>query len=84
MAQEYDAALLFKNKIDDSKASGDLLELEGKVTWISYRIPGGRSAWEVMRNHEKAWHRCEGHIATAAMRVLRQFGDYLDFEIESG
>lgn len=54
MVKEYDAALLPKNKIDDSKAPGDLLELEGKVTRIAYRIPGERSALEVMRNYEKA------------------------------
>jgi OOP family OmpA-OmpF porin len=54
MQKEYDATLLPKGKIDNRKEPGELLELEGKVTHISYRIPGERSALEVMRNYEKA------------------------------
>lgn len=54
LAKDYDAAYLPAAKMDDRKAPGALLELEGKVTSISYRIPGERSALEVFRNYEKA------------------------------
>lgn len=52
--KQYDAAVLPKSKIDNRKEPGELLEIEGKVTRIAYRIPGERSALEVMRNYEKA------------------------------
>lgn len=54
MAKDYDAALLPQSKVDKAKEPGQLLELEGKVTRISYRIPGERSALEVIKNYEKA------------------------------
>ena len=54
LVKQYDAAVLPQAKIDDDDNPGELLELEGKVTRISYRIPGDRSALEVMRNYEKA------------------------------
>lgn len=54
LKKDYDAASLPMAKVDDRKAPGELLELEGKVTSISYRIPGERSALEVLRNYEKA------------------------------
>ncbi len=50
----FDTAILPKGKIDDSDAPGELLELEGKITRIDYRIPGSRTVLEVMRNYEKA------------------------------
>src|SRR5690606_20128 len=50
----FDTASLPDHKVDDADAPGDLLEIEGKITRISYRIPGERSALEVMRNYEKA------------------------------
>lgn len=54
MAKDYDSTALPMNAIVNRKAPGDLLELEGKITSISYRIPGERSALEVFRNYEKA------------------------------
>lgn len=54
LQKNYDAASLPRAKIDDRKAPSELLELEGKVTSISYRIPGEHSALEVFRNYEKA------------------------------
>lgn len=54
LRKNYDAAVLPAGIIKDKKAPGQLLELEGKVTRIAYRIPGEHSALEVLRNYEKA------------------------------
>lgn len=54
LAKDYDAAMFPQTKIDDQQAPGDLLEVEGKVTRIDYRIRNDHSALEVMRNYEKA------------------------------
>ncbi|CZZ88799.1 lipoprotein [Bordetella ansorpii] len=51
--QDYDEALLPNQAIaDDSQAK--LLEVEGKITRIGYRIPGNKSALEVYRNYDAA------------------------------
>lgn len=66
--KEFDAAVLPSGKIDDSDAPGDLLEIEGKITRIAYRIPGDRSVLEVMRNYENA-------LAKAGFKTLFACGN---------
>ncbi|WP_336066422.1 OmpA family protein [Nitratireductor rhodophyticola] len=52
--RDFDVAILPAGRIDDGEVPGDLLEVEGKITRIAYRIAGERSALEVMRNYESA------------------------------
>jgi len=54
LQKDYDETVVPKAPIENRKEPGELLELEGKVTKISYRIPGEKSALEVMKNYEKA------------------------------
>jgi len=50
----FDSAVMPGAAIEDADDPQNLLEVEGKVTRISYRIPGERSVLEVMRNYESA------------------------------
>ncbi|MDS1136238.1 OmpA family protein [Nitratireductor indicus] len=52
--KDFDEAILPAGRIDNGDAPENLLELEGKVTRIGYRIPGDHSVLEVMRNYEAA------------------------------
>ncbi|WP_152226824.1 OmpA family protein [Pseudomonas sp. SCB32] len=53
---DFDEALLPKAKIDDEGKLDDsnVLRLEGRITFINYRVPGQKSPLEVIRNYEKS------------------------------
>src|SRR5690554_860404 len=48
----FDSAIMPGAAVEDADDPQNLLEVEGRVTRISYRIPGERSVLEVMRNYE--------------------------------
>lgn len=54
----FEEAVLPAAPIDD-ESNPKLLKAEGKITYISYRIPGDKSALEVMRNYEQALSKSE-------------------------
>ncbi|WP_163273184.1 OmpA family protein [Chelativorans alearense] len=73
--REFDAAILPAGRIDDGEAPGELLEVEGKVTRIGYRIAGKHSALEVMRNYEHA-------LSQAGFETLFACGNHEDCGID--
>lgn len=53
---DFDEALLPKSKVDDEGQldESNVLHLEGKLTFLNYRVPGQKSPLEVIRNYEKS------------------------------
>lgn len=51
---DYDAAVLPAGPIEDEDNPHAVLELEGRVTRIAYRIPATKSSLEIARNYEAA------------------------------
>lgn len=49
---EFDEYLLPLGPLEDGEF-GETRRVEGKITWVGYRNPDGRSALEVFRNHEE-------------------------------
>ena len=60
----FDEAVLPNAPIEDDH-NPKLLKAEGKITYISYRIPGDKSALEITRNYEQA-------LAKSGFKVLFQ------------
>lgn len=51
---EYDAIRLPAGPIQDDNLPEEILELEGRITWISYESPENKSELEIARNYEAA------------------------------
>lgn len=51
---DYGAVTFPHGPVGDDRIPDPLLNLEGKITWISYELPEDKSTLEVLRNYETA------------------------------
>ncbi|QRY80026.1 DUF4892 domain-containing protein [Pseudomonas sp. PDNC002] len=89
---DFDEVSLPKGKIGDLKNLPDdaVLKLEGRITAIDYRIPGQKSALEVLRNYQQATgakgfetlFECQGYdeCGDSVTNLLRRSGPAVNFD----
>lgn len=53
-ASDFDAVRLPNGPVEDENAPEELLDLEGRIVRIAYRLAGEKTALEVMRSYEEA------------------------------
>lgn len=83
-ATSYDAVELPAGPIDEDGEPETVLEPEGRITWLGYRVPKDHSMLEVVRNYEAALadsdfeilYSCEGEACGSGRALSRWLEDH--------